>query len=113
MALTYEHYLAVNTKLQHLHQYLEALADELNVATSVLDKYSHTHRAAVKAAVQTKDQAHTQAYPSLSFLASRMKNVGVYARLTAANVADNTIAPGLGGRPAPRRALYPGRYPLQ
>jgi hypothetical protein len=49
MALTHQQYVAVDTQLQHLHQYLEALAAELCVAQSPLDKCGHTHQAAAKA----------------------------------------------------------------
>jgi hypothetical protein len=52
MALTHEQYAQVDTQLQHVHEYLESLADQLCVTPSPIDRCGHAHHAAVKAAEQ-------------------------------------------------------------
>lgn len=52
MALTYEEYAQVDAQLQHVHEYLESLADRLCVTPSPTDRCGHAHNAAVKAAEQ-------------------------------------------------------------
>jgi hypothetical protein len=55
MALTHEQYTQVDAQLQHVHEYLESLADQLCVTASPIDRCGHAHHAAVQAAEQVDE----------------------------------------------------------